>query len=292
MTKRGPKPDWLKIQLPKGKNYKQIKGMTTNLNTVCHESNCPNLGECWNSGTATFMLLGQTCTRACRFCSVQTEARPAPPDPMEPQRLVENLKDLNLKYLVLTTVDRDDLPDQGAGHIADCLHELKSAYPDLLLEILMPDFQGQLELLRLIVEEEPLVMGHNLECVRRITPWVRDRRADYDQSLKVLQELKRLRPEGYTKSSLLLGLGESKEEILQAMRDLREVGVDFLTLGQYLQPTKTKLPVERYLTPAEFDELRLLGLEMGFGYVASGPLVRSSYKAFEYFLADRHGASR
>ncbi len=280
------KPEWLKVKLPKGQSWQKIGGLTTQLGleTVCKEAKCPNLGECWDSGTATFMLLGQECTRACRFCSVVTLAKPPLPDPDEPQKLADSVGQLKLKYAVLTTVDRDDLPDQGANHIAKCIKELHQSQPNLLIELLMPDFQGENALIEKMVDLPLKVLGHNLECVESLTCKVRDPRASYEQSLKVLRLIKQVNPNRLTKSSLMLGLGETKEEVVEAMRDLRSVGVDYLTLGQYLQPTKTKLPVERYVTPEEFTEYQILGETMGFTYVASGPLVRSSYKAFEYYM--------
>ena len=286
MSKPQRKPDWLKVKLPKGESWQEIGGLTKNfgLETVCKEANCPNLGECWDSGTATFMLLGNQCTRACRFCSVETLAKPALPDPAEPKKLAESVSQLKLKYAVLTTVDRDDLPDQGAGHIADCTHSLHAACPELLIELLMPDFCGDEALIAQMATLPLKVLGHNLECVESLTCKVRDSRASYEQSLKVLRLIKAANPKMQTKSSLMLGLGETKSEVIEAMEDLRSVGVDFLTLGQYLQPTRTKLPVDRYVTPEEFTEFQKLGEAMGFSYVASGPLVRSSYKAFEYFM--------
>ncbi|MDT8446686.1 MAG: lipoyl synthase [bacterium] len=285
--KRQAKPDWLKVSLPKGPEFRQISELTRKegLATVCEEAKCPNLGECWSSGTATFMLLGEVCTRACRFCSVETAARPAAPDPQEPIKIARTAKALKLKYLVLTCVDRDDLPDLGAAHMAKVVEQVQSANPELMVELLAPDFSGRLDLLELLLEHPPLVLGHNLETVERLSKLARDPRCGYRQSLEVLGHIKKYSPQQRTKSSLLLGLGESREETLQAMKDLREAQVDFLTLGQYLQPTKAKLPVLRYLSPEEFTELGQLGREMGFAYVASGPLVRSSYRAFEYFMA-------
>ena len=280
------KPEWLKVKLPKGKSWQEIGGLTKNfgLETVCKEANCPNLGECWDSGTATFMLLGGQCTRACRFCSVETLAKPPLPDPSEPKKLADSVSQLKLKYAVLTTVDRDDLPDQGASHIAECVTDLAAACPQLLIELLMPDFQGEEALIAQMAALPLKVLGHNLECVESLTCKVRDSRASYEQSLRVLRLIKVANGKMLTKSSLMLGLGETKAQVIEAMEDLRSVGVDFLTLGQYLQPTRTKLPVSRYVTPEEFVAFQKLGVEMGFKYVASGPLVRSSYKAFEFFM--------
>ena len=280
------KPPWLKVPFPGGERYSWIKirSANLNLNTVCEEAKCPNIGECWNGGTATFMLMGDTCTRGCRFCSVNSAKNPGPLDTQEPKKLAETVKNMDLRYVVLTTVDRDDLPDQGASHIARCIRSTQRASPEMLIEMLMPDFQGKTELVQQVINARPAVLAHNLETVRRLTPKVRDSRAGYDQSLDVLRYLKQHCPEGYTKSSLMLGVGESHAETLQAMEDLRDVGVDFLTIGQYLQPTKKHLKVENFVHPNEFDELARLGDKMGFEYVASGPLVRSSYKAAEFYI--------
>ncbi len=286
-TRLSPKkPPWLKVPFPGGERYSWIKKRAANLNlsTVCEEANCPNIGECWNGGTATFMLMGDTCTRGCRFCSVKSAKNPGALDPEEPKKLAETVKNLALKYVVLTTVNRDDLPDQGASHIARCIRSTQRACPEMLIEMLMPDFQGKTELVQQVINARPAVLAHNLETVRSLTGKVRDSRASYDQSLDVLRYLKQQCPDGYTKSSLMLGVGESRKETLQAMKDLRDVGVDFLTIGQYLQPSKKHLKVEKFMHPDEFDELALQGDKMGFEYVASGPLVRSSYKAAEFYI--------
>ncbi len=280
------KPPWLKVPFPGGERYSWIKKRAANLNlsTVCEEANCPNIGECWNGGTATFMLMGDTCTRGCRFCSVKSAKNPGALDAEEPKKLAETVNNLALKYVVLTTVDRDDLPDQGASHIARCIRSTQRACPEMLIEMLMPDFQGKTELVQQVINTRPAVLAHNLETVRSLTDRVRDSRASYDQSLDVLRYLKQQCPDGYTKSSLMLGVGESRTETLQAMKDLRDVGVDFLTIGQYLQPSKKHLKVEKFMHPDEFNELALQGDKMGFEYVASGPLVRSSYKAAEFYI--------
>ena len=286
-TRLSPKkPPWLKVPFPGGERYSWIKKRAANLNlsTVCEEANCPNIGECWNGGTATFMLMGDTCTRACRFCSVKSAKNPGALDPEEPKKLAETVNNLALKYVVLTTVDRDDLPDQGASHIARCIRSTQRACPEMLIEMLMPDFQGKTELVQQVINARPAVLAHNLETVRSLTGKVRDSRASYDQSLDVLRYLKQQCPDGYTKSSLMLGVGESRTETLQAMKDLRDAGVDFLTIGQYLQPSKKHLKVEKFMHPDEFNELALQGDKMGFEYVASGPLVRSSYKAAEFYI--------
>ena len=280
------KPPWLKVPFPGGERYSWIKKRAANLNlsTVCEEANCPNIGECWNGGTAAFMLMGDTCTRGCRFCSVKSAKNPGALDAEEPKKLAETVNNLALKYVVLTTVDRDDLPDQGASHIARCIRSTQRACPEMLIEMLMPDFQGKTELVQQVINARPAVLAHNLETVRSLTGKVRDSRASYDQSLDVLRYLKQQCPDGYTKSSLMLGVGESRTETLQAMKDLRDAGVDFLTIGQYLQPSKKHLKVEKFMHPDEFDELALQGDKMGFEYVASGPLVRSSYKAAEFYI--------
>ncbi len=280
------KPPWLKVPFPGGDRYSWIKSRSTrlNLSTVCEEANCPNIGECWNGGTATFMLMGETCTRGCRFCAVKSAKYPPALDADEPSKLAGTIKKMNLNYVVLTTVNRDDFQDQGASHIARCIKATQRTSPRLLIEMLMPDFRGEKELVQQIIDASPAVLAHNLETVRRLTPEVRDYRADYDQSLEVLRYLKTNCPEGYTKSSLMLGLGESRREILQAMDDMRDAGVDFLTIGQYLQPTRKHLKVLKFLHPDEFNELGQIGDQMGFDYVAAGPLVRSSYKAAEFYI--------
>lgn len=252
------------------------------LSTVCEEARCPNLPACWGQGTATFMILGEICTRACRFCAVK-HGKPSPPDPEEPERLASAAKALGLRYVVLTSVDRDDLPDGGASHFASCIRALKKAAPNLRVEALIPDFSGQREALEEVVEAGPDVVGHNLETVRRLTPRVRDRRAGYELSLFVLRTLKELSPKIFTKSSLLLGLGETEEEVEEALWDLREAGVDIVVLGQYLRPTPRELSVARYVPPEEFEAWRKWALEMGFRAVLSGPLVRTSFRASEVY---------
>ncbi|MCL2625435.1 MAG: lipoyl synthase [Cystobacterineae bacterium] len=284
-TPQGPKPPWLKIRFPQGAGYERVKDLLakSRLATVCEKSRCPNLGECWSSGTATVLLMGDICTRACKFCHVPTGA-PAPLDETEPEALAQVAKDLSLRYVVVTSVDRDDLPDGGAAHFARTLERLRSQSPQTLVEVLIPDFQGNTQHLAQVARARPTVAAHNLETVERLTPSVRDRRAGYAQSLEVLRFLKQ-QPEGfYTKSSLMVGLGESDEELEGAMRDLRRVGVDILTLGQYLQPSPRHLAVQRFVPPEAFEAYARLAEGMGFLYVASGPLVRSSYKAAEFFI--------
>ncbi|MDH5559963.1 MAG: lipoyl synthase [Deltaproteobacteria bacterium] len=284
-NKRIHKPDWLKIRIPSGDNFIKIKNFQSGLglSTVCQESACPNMGECWSKGTATFMLMGDSCTRTCGFCAVNKNKHPPLPDSGEPEKIAQTIGQMNLKYAVLTSVDRDDLPDLGAGHFYQCVRSIKKERPQVKIELLIPDFQGKSECLALIVESKAEVIAHNLETVRSLTPKVRDPLAGYDRSLEVLDNIKKYNPQALTKSSLMLGLGEDENEIFEAMEDLRAVGVDFLTLGQYLQPARNKLKVKKYLTPEQFSEFKLRGLEMGFAYVASGPLVRSSYQAGIYY---------
>ncbi|MFH1262199.1 MAG: lipoyl synthase [Pseudomonadota bacterium] len=280
-----PKPEWIKVRAPGGSVTNRISTLLRkrNLHTVCEEALCPNMGACWKSGTATLLLMGGVCTRGCRFCSIQS-GKPLPLDPSEPEKTAETVKLMNLRYVVLTSVDRDDLEDQGSNHFARVIETIHEHCPDVLVEALIPDFQGRTDLLSRILTARPDVLGHNIETVERLTPTVRDRRCGYRQSLDVLAEMKRQRPEQWTKSSLMLGLGETRDEIRTAFADLLSVGVDFLTLGQYLQPTKKHLPVVEFVRPEKFEELRREGEEIGFRYVASAPLVRSSYKAGEFFI--------
>lgn len=253
-----------------------------NLHTVCEEAACPNIGECWNSGTATIMLLGDTCTRGCRFCAVNTAAKPAPADPAEPLNTAAAVSKWGVDYVVLTSVDRDDMPDGGADHFARTVEYLKMYRPDMLVECLVSDFRGDFAAVDRLANSGLDVYAHNVETVERLQPYVRDARAGYAQSLAVLQRAKEAGI--YTKTSLMLGLGETDEEVRLAMLDMREAGVDVLTLGQYLRPTERHLGVVEYVTPDKFAMWEREGKEMGFRYVAAGPLVRSSYKAGEYFL--------
>jgi lipoic acid synthetase len=281
------KPEWLSVRPPSGPRYLAIKDVarTRRLATVCEEARCPNVAECWGGGTATFMMMGETCTRGCRFCAVATAKQPPPPDPDEPRHLVEAICAMGLDYVVLTSVNRDDLPDEGAGHVARCIATLRHDLPALLVEVLIPDFSGRTDLIADVVAAGPHVLAHNLETVARLTPRVRDRRAGYAQSLSVLREVGRIAPHLFTKSSLMLGLGETTAEVLASMRDLREEGVALLTLGQYLQPTRQHLPVEEFIAPETFAWYERVGLELGFAFVAAGPLVRSSYRAGELFMS-------
>ena len=280
------KPSWLRVKIPRGERYQWILNRRKELDlaTVCEEARCPNIGECWSSGTATFMVMGEACTRGCRFCNVKTKRHPEPLDPSEPEKLAGTIRKMELDYIVLTSVDRDDLSDQGATHVRQCIETVQRRNPNLLVEILSPDFQGKRELIAEVLEAKPAVFAHNVETVRRLTRTVRDRRAGYGLSLDVLSFAKEYDSSVFTKSSLMVGLGETKEEIVRAMKDLRERQVDFLTVGQYLQPRQGLLQVSEFVTPATFREYEAVGLDLGFRYVASGPLVRSSYKAAEHFI--------
>jgi len=280
------KPSWLKVQAPGGPNYTRLKGLvrTLNLHTVCEEAQCPNMGECWGGGTLTLMLMGELCTRGCRFCAVKAGRPTLPPDPNEPANVAKTLAELGLEYVVLTSVDRDDLPDGGAGHFAATVRAVKAACPDLLVETLIPDFQGDEAALRAVSDAGPDVLAHNVETVERLQGHVRDHRATWAQSIRVLRFLRDLRPERPTKTSIMLGLGETDEEVLTAMREVREAGVEFLTLGQYLRPSTWHLEVHEFVTPERFKGLERQGREMGFRYVAAGPLVRSSYRAGEFYI--------
>lgn len=285
-------PPWLKTNIPTGTNFSKIKDQLRNLNlhTVCEEARCPNIGECWGGGkhgtaTATIMLLGDTCTRGCRFCSIKTSRAPPPPDPKEPVNTATAIASWGLDYVVLTSVDRDDLPDGGSSHFAETVREIKRQNSNIMVECLVPDFQGGLEAVKTIIDSGLDVFAHNIETVEVLTPYVRDRRARYRQSLTVLQSAKEVNPDIITKSSIMLGLGETDEQVEQTLQDLHSSGVDCLTLGQYMQPTKRHLKVVEYVTPAKFKHWEDVGNELGFLYTASGPLVRSSYKAGEFFIS-------
>jgi lipoic acid synthetase len=290
---RTPLPPWLKISVPTGGKVARIRRTCAErkLNTVCASARCPNLGECWGAGTATFMILGGACTRGCRFCSVPSAARPPVPEAREPEFLAETIAELGLRYVVLTTVCRDDLPDQGAGHVAACVQAVKRRVPGIRLELLLQDFSGDEAALRTVIAAAPDVVGHNLETVERLTTSVRDARCSYRLSLRTLSTLRRLAPETPRKSSLMLGLGETDEEVLASLRDLRGAGVDLVTIGQYLRPTATRrhLPVQRYVTPDEFKAWSARALELGFKHASCGPFVRSSYHAAEAFTAGLPG---
>jgi len=278
------KPVWLRVRPPGGENYTKVKYSlkSRGLHTVCEEARCPNISECWGGGTATIMIMGDTCTRGCRFCAVNS-GKPNMLDPLEPERVAIAIKEWGIRYVVITSVCRDDLEDGGAGHMAKTIKAIKGLCPTLKVESLIPDFTGNVNSIIKIVESGPDVLSHNIETVRRLSPKIRDVRASYDQSLSVLKKSKEIDLRIYTKSSIMLGLGESEQEIIEAARDLRSVGVDILTMGQYLQPTPWHFPVVDYISPERFSRLKEVAEGMGFVYVASGPLVRSSYKAGEFF---------
>ncbi len=281
------KPAWLKVPLPGGEGYAKLKELARGLelHTVCEEARCPNIGECWKGehATMTLMVLGDECTRRCRFCAVKTVLQAPPPNPDEPQNVGRAVATMNLAYVVITSVDRDDLPDGGSAHYAQCIREVRQQSPRTVVETLIPDYQGRD--LQTLMSARPDVLAHNVEVVSRLQRKIRDPRCSFEKSLETLQGAKRLDSSVFTKSSLMLGLGETHEEIVESMRRLRDAGVEFLTLGQYLRPGPKYAPVREYVTPERFDEYQRLGTELGFLYVASGPLVRSSYKAGEFFAA-------
>lgn len=276
------KPKWLKVKLPTGENYRKVRALVSEhkLHTICESGSCPNMGECWGEGTATFMILGNICTRSCGFCNVQT-GRPEEVDVYEPGRVAQSVKLMTVKHAVITSVDRDDLKDGGSEIWAQTIRAIRQQSPETTMETLIPDFAGKWENLQVIIDVAPEIVSHNLETVRRLTKQVRIQ-AKYDRSLEVLFRLKKggMR----TKSGIMLGLGETPEEVIESMQDLRSVNVDILTLGQYLQPSPKHLPVAEFITPEKFEEYRILGLEMGFRYVESGPLVRSSYHAEKHLF--------
>jgi len=281
-----PKPAWLTVTPPGGQNYEDLKQLFGNLNlhTVCQEAHCPNVHECWGGGTATLMLMGDVCSRACRFCMVTPGKPQGALDLLEPENVAFALSQMGLTYVVLTSVDRDDLPDGGASHFARTIRLVKERNPGMLVEVLIPDFQGDVEDLRKVVEARPDVIAHNIETTMSLTPSVRDPRAHYWQSLSVLRNVKKLSRHVYTKSSIMVGIGETEEEVTQAMVHLRQAAVDFLTVGQYLRPSVRHLKVLEYVRPEQFERYKAIGEGLGFRYVASGPLVRSSYRAGEFFI--------
>ncbi len=276
-------PRWLKMKMPKGENYSKIKNLVDkySLHTICTSGNCPNIGECWNRGTATFMILGDICTRHCKFCGVKS-GQPLPPDEKEPEKVAESVKIMGLKHCVITSVDRDDLEDQGAGIWARTIKEVKRVNPGIKMEVLIPDFSGEKELIRKVIEAGPDVISHNLETVERLTPFIRSA-AKYRRSLDVINFI--ARNEKIAKSGIMLGLGETYEEILRTMDDLRKAGCKILTIGQYLAPSVNHLPVKEYIKPEKFAEYKEIGLRKGFSFVESSPLVRSSYRAEEHVNA-------
>jgi lipoic acid synthetase len=279
------KPAWLRVRAPAGENYTKVKQSlrSLNLHTVCEEARCPNISECWGTGTATIMIMGDICSRGCRFCAVNS-GKPVLLDTGEPERVANAIKEWGLRYVVITSVCRDDLEDGGAEHIAKTIKAIKFLCPTIIVESLIPDFRGDDSSIIKIVKSKPEVISHNIETVSRLTPKVRDARASYEQSLLVLKKIKDINSLIYTKSSLMLGLGESEEEVFQTIKDLRSVGVSILTIGQYLQPTPRHLPLIEFIAPEKFNWFKEIAEQMGFVYVASGPLVRSSYRAGEFFL--------
>jgi lipoic acid synthetase len=289
------KPEWLKVRAPGGERFAAIKERVRrlHLNTVCQEARCPNLGECWGGGTATFMLLGDVCTRGCRFCAVTSAREGRPLDPEEPAHVARAVGEMGLTHVVLTSVNRDDLPDQGASHFAQCVRAIKRLDSRVIVEVLTPDWQGDESCARVIALSGAEILAHNVEVVRRLQRTLRDARCDYDTSLALLRAYRRLAPERYTKSSIMVGAGEDGGEVLETLSDLREAGVSLVTIGQYLRPSPKHAPVVRYVHPDEFAAWEREAQAMGFLYAASGPLVRSSYRAGELFVASlpRRGGS-
>ncbi|WP_247215684.1 lipoyl synthase [Synechococcus sp. C9] len=285
MTQSPPsprKPDWLRVKLGQGPVFGQVKHLLRDLqlNTVCEEASCPNIGECFSQGTATFLILGPACTRACPYCDIDFVKKPPALDPEEPRRLAEAVKRLNLHHVVITSVNRDDLPDGGAEQFVKCIHSVRTLCPQTTIEVLIPDLCGNWEALQMIIRAQPDVLNHNTETVPRLYRRVRPQ-GEYNRSLLLLRKTRELRPQIYTKSGLMVGLGETWEEVVQVMQDLRQVDCDILTLGQYLQPSPKHLPVARYVPPPEFDQWRAVGEGMGFLQVVASPLTRSSYHAAE-----------
>ncbi len=270
-------PRWMKMQMPKGESYSMVKNLVAQhqLHTICTSGNCPNIGECWNRGTATFMILGDICTRNCKFCGVKT-GKPLPPDPEEPKRIADSVRVMQLKHAVITSVDRDDLPDLGAGFWAETILEVKKQNPTTSIEVLIPDFQAKAELIQMVIGARPEVISHNMETVERLTPHIRSA-AKYRTSLEAIRVI--ATSGVITKSGIMLGLGETETEVLQVMDDLRSVGCKVMTIGQYLAPTLEHIQVKEYITPEQFEHYRTIGLEKGFSFVESSPLVRSSYRA-------------
>ena len=278
---RIPKPDWLKVRAPGSENYHRLKGLmrTLGLHTVCEEANCPNIGECWHHGTATFMILGDTCTRSCGYCNV-IHGTPAAPDPHEPAHVASAIEAMALAHVVITSVDRDDLSDYGADHFARTIAETRARIPDCSVEVLIPDFKGDEAALRTVLDAGPDILNHNIETVPRMYRLARPG-GRYDRALQLLDRSRRYAPAIPTKSGIMVGLGEEWDEVVSTLRDLRDAGCQIVTIGQYLRPSIANLPMSRYYTPAEFAELKRIGLDLGFGHVESGPLVRSSYHAHE-----------
>ena len=285
------KPEWLKVRFPGGERYQRLKSLMREnaLHTVCEEAHCPNVGECWNAGTATFMILGDVCTRSCGFCAVTT-GRPGHIDQMEPYRVARAVRALGLDYVVITSVNRDDVESGGAEVFAACIRAIRHDDASVRVEVLIPDFKGNWDALREVVEARPFVLNHNIESVPRLYRQVRPQ-ARYDRSLELIRRAKELAPDMLTKSGFMVGLGETRDELFAVMRDLRAHGCDIVTIGQYLRPSKQHLPVERYYDPSEYQAFRDYGAELGFTHVEAGPLVRSSYHAEKQSALDPHGAA-
>jgi lipoyl synthase len=273
------RPEWLKVRAPTGENYEQVRKLVRSkaLHTVCEEAHCPNMGECWGRGTATFLIMGDVCTRSCRFCDVKT-GRPLPLDWQEPERVAMAVQAMNLRHAVITSVNRDERKDGGAPIFAMVIRRIRQLQPGCTVEVLTPDFKGNLDALKMVIDEQPDIYDHNVETVARLFRQVQPQ-DHYEWAMTTLRNAKQLDPQQVTKSGIMVGLGETFDEVVETMRDLRSVGVDILTVGQYLQPSKEHLPIARYYTPDEFADLKRIGLEMGFRWVESGPLVRSSYNA-------------
>ena len=278
---RGGKPEWLKVRAPGSENYLRLKGLmrTLNLHTVCEEANCPNIGECWHHGTATFMILGNTCTRSCGYCNV-IHGTPKAPDVSEPANIAHAIQTMELAYVVVTSVDRDDLPDGGASHFAQTIAETRARIPSCRVEVLIPDFKGDETALRTVLDARPDVLNHNIETVPRLYRTARPG-GRYERALELLDRSRTYAPDIPTKSGLMVGLGEETEEVVQTLHDLASVGTRIVTIGQYLRPSLANLPMVRYYAPSEFAEFKRIGLELGIGHIESGPLVRSSYHAHE-----------
>ncbi len=291
LAQRLKKPDWLRVKLPSGDDYQRVKNTvrSKDLAPVCEESMCPNIAECWSHGTATIMLMGDVCTRACKFCAVDTGNPRGWLDIDEPEKSAASVELMNLKYVVLTSVDRDDLPDGGAAHYASCIRAIKTRCPEVTVEVLTPDFDGNQMAVNQLIDAGADVFAQNIETVERLTHYVRDKRAGYLKTLNLLKHSKTYSKKVLTKTSIMVGLGETTQEIETCFSDLKDHEVDIVTIGQYLQPTKNHLPVERYVSPSEFYELRNLGLGFGFLEVVAGPLVRSSYRADQVFNKNNVG---
>jgi lipoic acid synthetase len=285
------KPPWIKVKAPGGENFVRLKGLMRELglHTVCEEARCPNIGECWEHEAATFMILGDVCTRNCAYCAV-AHATPRAFDPLEPVRLARAVESMGLRHVVITSVDRDDLPNGGAEAFAGCVEEIRKRLPDTTVEVLIPDFKGSERALAIVMDSRPAILNHNLETVERLYPLARPG-GRYPRALELLARARRMAPGGLTKSGMILGMGEEWDELLQAMRDLRRSDVNILTLGQYLRPSASHLPVARFYTPEEFEELRGIGVRMGFDHVQASPLTRSSYHAWEQARSARPAAA-